>query len=342
MGKPADPTSRTGLGYTIDFTNPDAVGWYEGMLERVLKMGASAIKADFGESIDTQAVYMNATAAKYGHLFPLLYQRAVWEATHRVKAENIEWARSGWAGSQRYPVHWGGDPAGTFDGLAGTICGGAHLGLSGFGFWSHDIPGTHGIPHFWTTKPSPELYIRWTRWEYSALTCVITARHTASLGNFLRFPILPGSGCVSVTRCCPTFSRRPNNAAEAATRCFGPWYSSGPTIRQSGGLRTSICWVNLSWFARCFTLRGTRDVYLPEAKWVDFWNGGVLTGPQRLKDVKSPLSRLPLYVRYGSKIEFAEPVQYTDLLAHARKFSILFDNSYPGFDGSELKSLISL
>ena len=87
---------------------------------------------------------------------------------------------------------------------------------------------------------------------------------------------------------------------------------------------------------------GTRDVYLPEAKWVDFWSGQIFNGPARLKDVKSPLSRLPLYVRYGSRIEFAEPVQYTDLLANARKFSILFDESYRGFDESELKSLISL
>jgi alpha-glucosidase (family GH31 glycosyl hydrolase) len=87
---------------------------------------------------------------------------------------------------------------------------------------------------------------------------------------------------------------------------------------------------------------GTRDVYLPEAKWVDFWSGRVVTGPDRLKEVKSPLSRLPLYVRYGARVEFAEPVQYTDLLAKARRFSIVFDDGYPGFDKSELKSVVDL
>lgn len=342
VGKPADPTSRTGLGYTIDFTNPDAVGWYEGMLERVLKMGASAIKADFGESIDTQAVYMNATAAKYGHLFPLLYQRAVWEATHRVKAENIEWARSGWAGSQRYPVHWGGDPAGTFDGLAATICGGAHLGLSGFGFWSHDIPGTHGIPHFWTTKPSPELYIRWTQvgvfsshmryhgttyrepWEFPTVSDI--ARQWLRF----RYALLPYI-LTQAKQCCgsgyPMFRSMvfewPDDSAV--------W---GITDEHLLGESFLVCPV--------LHASGTRDVYLPEAKWVDFWSGQIFTGPARLKEVNSTLSRLPLYVRYGSRIEFAEPVQYTDLLANARKFSILFDESYRGFDESELKSLISL
>jgi alpha-glucosidase (family GH31 glycosyl hydrolase) len=87
---------------------------------------------------------------------------------------------------------------------------------------------------------------------------------------------------------------------------------------------------------------GARDVYLPGAKWVDFWDGGILTGPQQLKQVKSPLARLPLYVRYGARVEFAEPVQYTDLLAKARRFSIVFDDGYQGFDKSELKSVVDL
>jgi alpha-glucosidase (family GH31 glycosyl hydrolase) len=87
---------------------------------------------------------------------------------------------------------------------------------------------------------------------------------------------------------------------------------------------------------------GERDVYLPEAKWVDFWNGGIIKGPQRLKQLKFPLSRRPLYVRYGSRIEFAEPVQFTDLLPKARRFSVLFDEGYRGFDRTELKSEINL
>jgi hypothetical protein len=35
-------------------------------------------------------------------------------------------------------------------------------------------------------------------------------------------------------------------------------------------------------------------------------------------------------------------VQYTDLLAKARRFSIVFDDGYQGFDKSELKSVVDL
>ena len=305
-------------------------------------MGASAIKADFGESIDTQAIYKEATAARYGHLFPLLYQRAVWEITHRVTGENIEWARSGWAGSQRYPLHWGGDSACTFDGLAGTICGGMHLGLSGFGFWSHDVPGFYGVPRFMTTKPSPELYIRWTQvgtftshiryhgstprepWEYPSVSDI--ARQWLRL-RYALLPYLLAQG----EQCCR--SGYPMFRSLIIEWPDDPlaWEVSDQYMLGDSFL---VCPV--------LNLSGQRNVYLPDAKWVDFWNGGVLTGPQQLKEIKSPLSRLPLYVRHGARVEFAEPVQYTDLLAKARRFSIVFDDGYPGFDKSELRSVVDL
>ena len=90
----------------------------------------------------------NLRQQKLHNLYPLLYQRAAYEITERATGEGIVWARSGWAGCQRYPVHWGGDAVCSWDGLAGSIRGGLHLGLSGFGFWSHDVPGFHGVPDF--------------------------------------------------------------------------------------------------------------------------------------------------------------------------------------------------
>ena len=50
-------------------------------------------------------------------------------------------ARSATSGSQKFPVHWGGDCASTFEAMAESLRGGLSLTLSGFGFWSHDIGG---------------------------------------------------------------------------------------------------------------------------------------------------------------------------------------------------------
>jgi alpha-D-xyloside xylohydrolase len=72
-----------------------------------------------------------------------------------VTGENIIWARSAWAGSQRYPLHWGGDAEDSFGGMASSLRGGLSLGLCGFSFWSHDIGG-------FVHPAEKELYRRWT------------------------------------------------------------------------------------------------------------------------------------------------------------------------------------
>jgi len=52
------------------------------------------------------------------NLYPLLYNRTVAEATEAATGEWIIWARSTWAGSQRYPLHWGGDSSANWHNLA--------------------------------------------------------------------------------------------------------------------------------------------------------------------------------------------------------------------------------
>ena len=137
--------------------------WYQGLLRDALSQGAAAIKADFGENINEYATYQQIDSALYRNLFALLYQKIVWDVTRETNGNTIIWARAAWAGSQRYPVHWGGDAACSFNGLTASIWGGLHLGLSGFAFWSHDVGGFHGVPDFMNGKPSEQLYARWTQ-----------------------------------------------------------------------------------------------------------------------------------------------------------------------------------
>lgn len=139
----------------LDFTNPATVEWYQDKIKRLIGMGVGAIKVDFGEAAPIEAVYANGRSGWYEHnLYPLRYNKAVADATREVSGENIIWARSAWAGSQRYPLHWGGDAATTNTGMQGTIRAGLSLGLSGFPFWSHDMGG------FVTSTPE-SLYRRW-------------------------------------------------------------------------------------------------------------------------------------------------------------------------------------
>ena len=139
----------------LDFSNPETVKWYQDKLAGLLNIGVSAIKVDFGEAAPLNGIYASGKSGWYEHnLYPVRYDMAVSEITKKLHNENIMWARAAWAGSQRCPLHWGGDAATTNTGLLGTLRAGLSFGLSGFSFWSHDMGGF--------VKATPEdLYCRW-------------------------------------------------------------------------------------------------------------------------------------------------------------------------------------
>ncbi|MBR2234083.1 MAG: alpha-xylosidase [Prevotella sp.] len=140
----------------LDFTNPATVSWYQSKIAGLLKQGVSTIKCDFGEAAPYNGIYHNGRGGLYEHnLYPLRYNKALWEAVNRQYfGEGIIWARSAWAGSQRYALHWGGDAATNNIGMLGDLRGGLSFGLSGFSFWSHDMGG------FVTASPE-DIYRRW-------------------------------------------------------------------------------------------------------------------------------------------------------------------------------------
>jgi alpha-D-xyloside xylohydrolase len=153
---------KGGLPYedaVLDLSNPATLDWYQGKLASLLKMGVGAIKVDFGEAAPSDGLYASGRTGFYEHnCYPLRYNKAVAEVTQRTTGEHIIWARSAWAGSQRYPVHWGGDAESTDQGMAAELRGGLSLGLSGFSFWSHDVGGfTAGS----VQAVSTNLYERW-------------------------------------------------------------------------------------------------------------------------------------------------------------------------------------
>ncbi len=140
----------------VDFSNPEARKWYGDKIYDLISMGAGAIKSDFGEGIPEEAVFHSIEGKHFHNTYALLYNFVISDATERASGEHIVWARSGTAGSQRYPLHWGGDSQCTFEALAGTLRGALSVGMSGIPFFSHDIGGFLGLP-------TDELYVRWAQ-----------------------------------------------------------------------------------------------------------------------------------------------------------------------------------
>jgi len=82
------------------------------------------------------------------NFYASLYNQTVFDLLRerRGEGEAVLFARSATAGTQQFPVHWGGDCESTFASMAESLRGGLSLGASGFGFWSHDIGGFEGTP----------------------------------------------------------------------------------------------------------------------------------------------------------------------------------------------------
>ncbi|MBN1867100.1 alpha-xylosidase [Candidatus Sumerlaeota bacterium] len=328
----------------IDFSNPEADRWYrEELLAPLLEMGVACIKTDFGEFVNLQGDFLGMPAEELHNLFALLYQRAAFEVTKRITGDGIVWARAGWAGCQRYPVHWGGDAAGSWDGLAGSLRGGLHLGLSGFGYWSHDVPGFHGVPDFMNSKPPDDLYVRWTQFGV--------------LSSHLRYH--------------GTYPREPYEYPEVAD-IVRKWlrlrYALIPYLLDQAKKTTQTglpilralvfhheddpaCWrIDDQYYfgddflvAPVMNASGVRDVYLPRGQWVDFWTGEKLDGARRLEKVSSPLDRIPVYVKAGAEVRvYPDPVQCTDEMDLTKSVVLAFDGSYRGIAESILGPVVGV
>jgi alpha-D-xyloside xylohydrolase len=145
-------------GYAnIDFTNPDAVKFWQDLMRPVLRMGIHGFKADDGEDIKPDDVFFDGRRGWQMHNeYSTLYGRALTELLDQEKIDGMLWARSGSLGNEKTPALWAGDQFATWAQMRSLLPAGLSSSVSGMPFWGHDIGG-------YIDNPSPELYIRWVQ-----------------------------------------------------------------------------------------------------------------------------------------------------------------------------------
>jgi alpha-D-xyloside xylohydrolase len=316
---------------TIDFTYPEAVEWYKNLLRNLLDMGVVCIKTDFGEEIHMDAEYHDMKPELLNNLYALLYQKAAFEVTREVTGEGITWARAGWAGCQRYPLHWSGDAACSWDGMAGSLKGGLHLGLSGFGFWSHDVPGFHGVPDFMNSVIPDDLYIRWT--QFGVFTSHLRYHGTSKREPY-EYPAIAG-----IVR--KWLKLRYSMIPYIIEQSYKITDSGYPMLRALIFYHhdDKTCWQidDQYYFGDDFLVapvmnsENQRDIYLPEGRWVNMFSGKITGGNCWLKDFESPLDEMPVWVKYGSVVPvYPHKVSNTDEIDFSKTIRIKFNDHYSG------------
>ena len=316
---------------TIDFTYPKATEWYKGLLKNLLDMGVVCIKTDFGENIHMDAKYKGMSPELLNNLYALLYQKAAYEVTKEVTGDGIVWARAAWAGCQRYPLHWGGDSCCSWDGMAGSLKGGLHFGLSGFAFWSHDVPGFHTLPNFMNSIVDDKVYMRWTQFG-------VFSSHMRYHGTNKREPWFYPAIAPMVKKwwklrykLLPYIYEQSKKATHSGYAVLRALIFEHPADKMCWHIDDEYYFGDDFLVAPVMNSEDCRDVYLPEGEWVNFFTGEHFRGGQWLNGVKVPLDEMPVYVREGAVIPvYPEDVDCTDEMDLDKSVALKIDEHFRG------------
>lgn len=316
---------------TIDFTYPKATEWYKGLLKNLLDMGVVCIKTDFGENIHMDAKYKGMSPELLNNLYALLYQKAAYEVTKEVTGDGIVWARAAWAGCQRYPLHWGGDSCSSWDGMAGSLKGGLHFGLSGFAFWSHDVPGFHTLPNFMNSIVDDKVYMRWTQFG-------VFSSHMRYHGTNKREPWFYPAIAPMVKKwwklrykLLPYIYEQSKKATHSGYAVLRALIFEHPADKMCWHIDDEYYFGDDFLVAPVMNSEDCRDVYLPEGEWVNFFTGEHFRGGQWLNGVKVPLDEMPVYVREGAVIPvYPEDVDCTDEMDLDKSVTLKIDEHFRG------------
>jgi alpha-D-xyloside xylohydrolase len=327
-----------------DASNPEARKYYWNLLDKALfQIGADAWWMDTtepeteGQEANILATHKTAigSGARYANLFPLMTTQGVYEGQRAASDQKRVFilSRAAFAGSQRNAAAvWSGDVNSDWTFLRKQIPAGLNYSLSGLPYWTTDIGGfVSGDPN---DPAYRELFIRW--FQFGVFNPLLRVHGTRSndqnelwsygteaqtiLVNFdrLRYRLLPyiyslawrttHHSYTPMRGLVMDFRNDPRAANIGDQFMFGPALLVNPVTEPGAA---------------------TRHLYLPQARWYDFWTGASQSGGHTV-EAPAPLERLPLYVPAGSILLLGPEVEYsTEKPADPIEVRI-----YPGADGN--------
>src|SRR5579863_586023 len=313
-----------------DAFNPAARKYYWNLLEKVFSIGADAWWLDTDEPetenrekniLETEKVFLG-NGARYANMFPLMHAAGVYEGQRAAESQLpaadqkrvFILSRSAFAGAQRNSVTaWSGDVESNWLSFRRQVPAGLNFELSGLPYWTTDIGG------FIIGNPDDpayrELFVRW--FEYGTFCPIFRAHGTRTtntneiwsygpqaqqiLTSFdrLRYRLMPYiyslAWMVTNDGYTPMRPLVMDFRADVRAQNIGNQFMYGPALMVNPVSHKGAT---------------SRSVYLPEAKWYDFWTGHALAGPAVI-DASAPLDRIPLFVRAGSILPMGPDIQYS-------------------------------
>ncbi|HKB87774.1 MAG TPA: glycoside hydrolase family 31 protein [Ignavibacteriaceae bacterium] len=344
-----------GWAYFPDFTKKETREWWGKQNAELLKQGIAGIWNDMNEpSAWGQAIPdiiqfddygFGASYKKIHNVYALEMAKATFEGIKNNLPGRRPFilTRAGFSGIQRYAAVWTGDNAASevHLKLACTMVQG--LSLSGVAFCGSDVGGFFG-------SPSQRLYTRWMELGaftpfYRGHTIINTRdqepwafgeeveRWVTSVMN-LRYEMLP------------FFYTEFYNASKTGVpivRSMFLNYQDDDQCYSNEAQYQYMIGDNLLVAPVLSEFENSKKLYLPEGKWLGWWDNKVYEGRQWILS-EAPIDRIPLFVREGGIIPMQKKLEY--VTQNNKDVNFLMLKIFPGEnskyelyqdDGSSLK-----
>lgn len=331
-----------------DFSAPAVRTWWAGLMARALDKGVAGVWIDMNEpsnsapgcsgTVPDELVCAGdgvvGTMAELHNVYAFNEARATYDGMVAAAPDRRPFilTRAGFAGIQRYAAVWTGDAPSTWDTLAGTLPMLLGMGLSGLSFSGSDVGGYSG-------NATPELFARWM--QLGALSPFFRGHVTSGVPSqepwafgteardisrsvmSLRYELLPylyslfeeahETGAPVLRPLVYEFQGDPQTATRDDEAMLGRSILFAPVLKSA---------------------QKSREVYLPEGRWYEYFSGAVHDGPTTFTVGTDPevlpLAALPTFVRAGAIVPRQDPLEWTDQNAT----STLYLDAYPAAEAT--------
>jgi alpha-D-xyloside xylohydrolase len=321
----AKPPYHTSGMAVYDATSADARKYYWDLMNKGLfSIGLDAWWLDTTEP-ETEGQEENillghklaiGSGDRYLNIYPLMTTGAVYDGQRSASDQKRVFilSRSAFAGAQRNAVTaWSGDINSDYFSFRRQIPAGLNFSLSGLPYWTTDIGGfVSGNPD---DPEYRELFIRW--FQYGTFCPIFRVHGTRStdqnelwsygpgaqkiLASFdrLRYRLLPYIYSLAWKTTSEGYTpMRPlvmDFRGDVRAENIGDQFMYGPAFLVNPVTEPAA---------------STRPLYLPKARWYDFWSGTSSEGGQ-VVDGPAPLERMPLYIRAGSIVPMGPDLEWS-------------------------------
>jgi alpha-glucosidase (family GH31 glycosyl hydrolase) len=285
-----------GDGLHIDFTNPDAVNWWNSQIDKVMIDGVYGFKVDqgevyFGDTVQTSIGPMtNEAFRKY--YYNSMYQYATnLKTTGAIIGRPFSHQGGVEASVEELSLGWCGDFEGSWDGLKLQINNIYKTAELGYGAPGCEVGG------FWKARSSKNELIRYA--QFGALTAnMINGGENGGATNHL--PWFHGE---DATACYKQVVWLHSQLIPYLFSTIVDAHKNGGSLIKNPSFEQESHMVGDYIFTKAITSENNTVSYeLPkEGKWMDFWSKEVSDGGTTINRTY-PLNEFPLFLKTGAII----------------------------------------